>query len=156
MTACDLWAASYSDANPSPKTVAMVDDVNKLREVTCGERPTTRRHPPPPPAAATRTCRWPPLLDRHSSTAAQSAPPARQPAPTPHHHHSTKHPQFQAEVYSVARRGLGEEVKTTGGLFGVGGKAEPPPTKEEAKTELLAGGLRVTGEGGCRSASMPL
>jgi len=77
MTACDLWAASYSDANPSPKTVAMLDDVNKLRE-------------------------------------------------------------FQAEVYSIARRGLGEEVKTTGGLFGVGGKAEPAPTPAEAKVELLA------------------
>ena len=87
------------------------------------------RDPSSRPAAATATCHRPPHRQHHQH---------RQPAPTPPHHHSTKHSQFQAEVYSIARRGLGEEVKTTGGLFGVGGKAEPAPTPAEAKTELLA------------------
>eukprot|EP00614_Pseudopedinella_elastica_P005777 CAMPEP_0172589488 /NCGR_PEP_ID=MMETSP1068-20121228/8201_1 /TAXON_ID=35684 /ORGANISM="Pseudopedinella elastica, Strain CCMP716" /LENGTH=254 /DNA_ID=CAMNT_0013385097 /DNA_START=1 /DNA_END=765 /DNA_ORIENTATION=- len=65
--ALDLWAASYSDANPSPKTVAMQGDVEAMRTAT-------------------------------------------------------------TELNVLAKKALGEDVKKSGGFFGIGAKDEVVPT----------------------------
>ena len=75
--AMDLWAATYSDASPSPKTLRMLDDVVKLR-------------------------------------------------------------QAQAELNVLAMKATGEGLKTTGGVFGLGGKKEEVPTAGEMKKLLTA------------------